>query len=94
MKKKQITVAVFTGRSVIKVRGTLEPMPSQKLKAGIERWKKDRQGTFDPTDEAKYAKVKLFHAGRKWWLYYGERHPTGHFKSRKEAVAWFEGGGR
>lgn len=40
-----------------------------------------------------------------WWIYYGdvkdnpnnysaERRLTGHFKSRKEAVAWFTGGGR
>jgi hypothetical protein len=38
--------------------------------------------------------VRLFNAGRKWWLRYGLKHHTGHFKSRNEALLWYLRDGR
>lgn len=32
--------------------------------------------------------------GKKWWLYYGENHVTGSFKTKKAATGWYSRGGR
>ena len=33
-------------------------------------------------------------AGGKWWLYYSNDHVTGSFKNKKEAMNWYNNGGR
>lgn len=38
--------------------------------------------------------VRLFNAGRKWWLRYDAKNHTGHFKSRNEALLWYLRDGR
>lgn len=40
--------------------------------------------------------VSLFHHKRKWWLAYSDAndHNTGHFKTKKRAIEWYEKGGR
>jgi len=40
------------------------------------------------------AGVQLFNSKRYWWLHYSKTRLTGHFKSKKKAIDWYESGGR
>jgi hypothetical protein len=56
-------------------------------------------GTLQPFKEGEKTiydgcEVMIFHSGNKWWLHYAWDRCTGHFKSKKQAVAWYTGNGR
>jgi hypothetical protein len=38
--------------------------------------------------------VRLFNAGRNWWLRYGPKRHTGRFESRNKALLWYLRDGR
>lgn len=44
--------------------------------------------------DSRYAKARLFHRGRRWWIHYSPDLLTGPFPSKREAVAWLTTGGR
>ncbi len=70
-----------------------------KEPAGIIIWDDIEEQKYLGTVEPFKDGVQLFNSKRKWWLYYGVRkdgsqHITGDFKSKKEAMAWYNKGGR
>lgn len=57
------------------------------------------KGTLQPFKEGEKTiydghEVRLFHSGKKWWLYYDWDRCTGSFKSKGRAVEWYTGNGR
>jgi hypothetical protein len=38
--------------------------------------------------------VDIFNVKRKWWLSYSFDRNTGSFRTKREAIAWYEKGGR
>ena len=79
-KKTPAKADIWTGTKQIVLEGTLEPL----LIDGVQ-----------PTYPARNnVPVQLFHAGRVWWLHYGFAENTGGFKSKKDAIRWWTGGGR
>lgn len=76
----RVKVKVWTGRRTVIVCGILSKFPSPLKAKG--------------TKNARYKRVQILHARAQWFLYYGNDHPTGGFRSRTKAVSWFMNGGR
>jgi hypothetical protein len=75
---------IWTGRKQVVLKGTVEPL----IIDGV-------QPTYKPSQsDGEAVPVQLFHVGRVWWLHYGFKYNTGGFKSKKDAIHWFAGGGR
>jgi len=84
--KKVAEVLIGTAKGDdVSVKGTLEPL----MIDGVQpRYTNKTSNLLD-------VPVRLFHAGRVWWLHYGKGYPgTGGFKSKKAAIHWWTHGGR
>lgn len=100
---KTIKIHPHTMKKAITV--TLHAFPKKAFAEGLQanrKYIKDKPGDYDGIKLCAYKKDTK---NAMWWIYYGdlkdnpynypaESRITGHFKTKKEAVGWFQHGGR
>lgn len=70
---------------------TLHAFPKKAILEGI---KTNRKYLREKPEDYKGIKLCCYPKKNLWWIYYNSEDLTGDFKTKKEAIAWFTGGGR
>lgn len=71
----------------------MHPFPDESIAIGCSTRLNEMMRRTDRVDD--YVGIQLAcQLGLRWWIWYPNGWKTGHFKTRDEALEWFENGGR